>query len=284
MRRKIDNRSPVKRRANKRCQSIIGCREIAQPYRAQFQRDFALSVQRGSVALVRSNSPLGVIELTWINARKGELNYWKMPTLGELSMLGIMLTPEQIRTAPVEVRRWIEQEIAKSIGLRSHDPSQLEREHLVGCTPEVARTVLSLIRGMLPVVNVFFELGRKGTSLVEEGLEAFRLADMKHHTRLPSLDQVIACLDVINDAVRRATGDITATLYVVDNHGDCFIAIKTQQSVLRVWQEAIAGQAIGAAPEESARGQSVGSFADLSGPGTFNPDSREMGPRTTANN
>ena len=34
----------------------------------------------------------------------------------------------------------------------------------------VAKAMLLSIRGMLPVVNVFFELGRKGTSLVEEGL------------------------------------------------------------------------------------------------------------------
>jgi hypothetical protein len=31
-------------------------------------------------------------------------------------MLGITLMPEQIRTAPVEVRRWIEQEIANPSG------------------------------------------------------------------------------------------------------------------------------------------------------------------------
>ena len=99
---------------------------------------------------------------------------------------------------------------------------------MVACTPEVATAVLSLIRGMLPVVNVFFELGRKGTSLEEEGLEAFRLADMMHHTHLQSLEQLIACLDMINEAVRRVTGDIAATLYAVDERGNCFIA--TQNS------------------------------------------------------
>ena len=67
------------------------------------------------------------------------------------------------------MRRWIEREFAKSLGLQSHDPGQLEREHLVGLHT-VAKAMLLSIRGMLPVVNVFFELGRKGTSLVEEGL------------------------------------------------------------------------------------------------------------------
>ena len=33
-------------------------------------------------------------------------------------MVGITLTPEQVRTAPPDVRRWLEQELAKTFGLR----------------------------------------------------------------------------------------------------------------------------------------------------------------------
>ncbi len=177
-------------------------------------------------------------------------------------MFGITLTPEQIRTAPIEVRKWIEREFARSLGLEVHDPkaTQAARQHLVACTPEEASAVFSLIRGMLPVVNVFFELGRKGTTLMDEELEAFRIVDMLHHTRLQHPDQVIACLDIINDAIRRVTGDAGATLYALDNSGDCFIATKTQQSVLRVWQEAIRSQTVGAAPD-GASAAAVPSFA-----------------------
>jgi hypothetical protein len=165
-------------------------------------------------------------------------------------MFGITLILEQIRTAPVEVRRWIEHEMAKSLGLQPQDPraGQLAREHLVACSPQEAIAVLSLIRGMLPVVNVFFELGRQGTSFGREGVEALRLVDILHHTRLQSVDQVIACLDIINEAVRRVTGDVAATLYALDDRGDCFIATQTQQSVLRVWQQAIAGEELPASP------------------------------------
>ena len=179
-------------------------------------------------------------------------------------MVGITLSPEQIRSAPIEVRRWIEREFARSMGLQEGDDAradQLEREHLVACTIEEAGAVLSLIRGMLPVVNVFFELGRKGTSLPAEGLEAFRLADMLHHTRLQHVGQVITCLDAINEAMRRVTGDTGATLFALDSAGDCFVAIKTQQSILRLWQETIRGQAIASIPERSATGSSAAPFA-----------------------
>jgi hypothetical protein len=150
------------------------------------------------------------------------------------------------------------------MGLQEGDDAradQLEREHLVACTIEEAGAVLGLIQGMLPVVNVFFELGRKGTSLRAEGLEAFRLADMLHHTRLQHVGQVITCLDVINEAMRRVTGDTAATLYALDSVGDCFVAIKTQQSILRVWQETIRGQAVASMPERSATGSSAVPFA-----------------------
>ena len=165
---------------------------------------------------------------------------------GEESMLGITLTLEQIRTAPVEVRRWIEHELAKSLGLQPQESktSQLGREHLAACSPQEAIAVLSLIREMLPVVNVFFELGRQGTSFGREGVEALRLVDILHHARLQSVDQVIACLDVINEAVRRVTDDVAATVYALDDRGDCLIATQTQRSVFRIWQQAVVGEEI----------------------------------------
>ena len=38
-------------------------------------------------------------------------------------MVGITLTPEQIRSAPLDVRRWIERELAASLGLRPGEVS-----------------------------------------------------------------------------------------------------------------------------------------------------------------
>ena len=128
-------------------------------------------------------------------------------------MVGITLTAEQIRTAPVEVRRWIERELTASLGIQPDfaNAEQPRHEHLVACNLEEAAGVLSLIQGMLPVVNVFFELGRQGASLGTEGLEAFRLADIVQYTRLPSVSQAIACLEIINEAVRRVRDDKAAT-------------------------------------------------------------------------
>ncbi len=210
-------------------------------------------------------------------------------------MVGITLTPEQIRTAPIEVRHWIEGELAASLGLRPGGVAQQEpnRQHLVACSIEEAAAVPSLIQGMFPAASVFFELGRQGDSFGSEGLEAFRLLDILKHTRLSNVTQVIGCLDIINEAVRRVREDPMACLYVLDNRGACIVAAPTQQSISELWRQ-ITGQTAAMPFEElqaaDKMGQATGSDAPVSGPapiaggGGFgpnpgsggNPDSRQL--------
>ena len=77
-------------------------------------------------------------------------------------MVGLTLSPEQIRTAPPEVRQWLEHELLAAFGLQS-PTAEPDSPQLVAFTVDEATRVLSLIQGMLPVVNVFFELGREGS-------------------------------------------------------------------------------------------------------------------------
>ncbi|TIQ34942.1 MAG: hypothetical protein E5X48_15855 [Mesorhizobium sp.] len=158
-------------------------------------------------------------------------------------MVGITLSPEQIRTAPPEVRQWLEHEIALSLGLGpAAEPGPPEAPHLAACSPQEAIAIYASIRSMLPVVGVFFELGREGTSITERGLEAFRLSDMLRNTRLPNARQLAACLDVIDRAFRLARNDDHAVLSILDPRGYCIVAEATQQSVLAVWTQEMAAQ------------------------------------------
>jgi hypothetical protein len=163
-------------------------------------------------------------------------------------MVGITLSPEQIRTAPPEVRRWLEREIAAVLNVQP-EPQAMEvgSKHLVQCGPEEAVAIFAAIRGMLPVVDTFFELGREGEGIGEEGVEAYRLADMLRRTRLQSLEQLVACLQVIDEAVRRVRDDVNATLYALDRRGYCVIATATQRSILGVWRQFIAGHGLAGA-------------------------------------
>jgi hypothetical protein len=168
------------------------------------------------------------------------------PETGADVMVGITLSPEQIRVAPPEVRRWLEKEIAASFNSQA-EPQVMEvgSKHLVRCSPEEAVAIFASIRGMLPVVNTFFELGREGERIGEEGVEAYRLVDMLRRTRLQSLEQLVACLQVNDEAVRRVRDDANATLYALDRRGYCVIAAATQHSILGVWRQVIAGHGLG---------------------------------------
>jgi hypothetical protein len=154
-------------------------------------------------------------------------------------MTGITLSSEQIRRAPPEVRRWIEHELATSLGFQVQaTDSQRQPAQLAACSHEELAAVLALIQGAFPIVNVFFELGRKGTSFAQDRLEAYRLSDIAHHTRLQGPEQVIACLNLINDSFHRVRGSTDVSFHGLD--GDyCFVATETQQNIRRLWFDLI---------------------------------------------
>ena len=163
-------------------------------------------------------------------------------------MVGITLSPDEIRGAPQEVRRWLEREIVAAFDLRPEpEPPHSGAEHLVACSREEAAAIYVAIRGVLPVVNVFFELGREGASVGKGDVEAYALADMLRHARLQNLEQLAACLQVLNEVARRIRGDANATLYLLDGRGGCLVATPTQRSILGVWRQVVAGQDVASA-------------------------------------
>src|SRR6516225_2796967 len=125
---------------------------------------------------------------------------------GRAAMSGITLSVDEIKAAPPEVRRWLEHEMMRAFGAQP-SPAPIAAPPLVGCNVEEARDMLALVQGMLPVVSVFFELGREAASVAVHGLRAFRIADILRHVRLQSPDQVAQCLDVLTQALRRVRGD-----------------------------------------------------------------------------
>jgi len=132
-------------------------------------------------------------------------------------VVGITLSPEQIRRAPADVRRWLEQEIATTLGFHGAAiaPGMPSRQ-LASCTVEEARAILMMIQNLLPVVDVFFELGREPAAYAGEGLHALRLDEILRHTRLRDPQQVIACLGLIDQAMQRVRGEPDATVTAVD--------------------------------------------------------------------
>jgi hypothetical protein len=171
----------------------------------------------------------------------GRLNIiWKV--------IGITLTAEQIRVAPADVRRWIEQQVVNSLGLQVQSPNAATAiERLAGCSLQELNAMLSLVQGVFPAVNVLFELGRSGVNFAQEKLVAFRLSDIQHHTRLQSVEHVVACLDLIDEALQRVRGGTKDIMfYGLDSTVYCFITNETQQNIHRLWQDMIGRHGIAA--------------------------------------
>lgn len=169
-------------------------------------------------------------------------------------MIGITVSSEQIRTAPAEVRRWLENEVATSLGLQvGSTESHHQMAQLAGCSHDELAAVLSLVQGVFPAVNVLFELGRKGASFAQDRFEAYRLSDLQHHTRLQSLEQVLSCLNLINEAFHQVRGSDTESFYGAD--GDyCFVATQTQRNIRHLWFELIGHGDIAPTAAEAASG------------------------------
>ncbi|HUN43894.1 MAG TPA: hypothetical protein VMU81_26685 [Acetobacteraceae bacterium] len=158
-------------------------------------------------------------------------------------MLGISLTADQVRAAPPEVRHWLEQQL---IGLFSPaaEATHAVPRHLALLGPDDARAVLEQIEDLLPVVTVFFELGRENASTPAQGLRVFQLTDILRHTRLQTVGQVVECLDVINDALRHVRQDPEALICAVDRDGRCFVTEATSRAVLALWHGIVAARAL----------------------------------------
>jgi len=169
-------------------------------------------------------------------------------------MTGFTLSSEQIRRAPPEVRRWIEHEVATSLGFqpRAAD-SQRQFPQLAACSHDELVAMLSGIQGVFPAVNVFFELGRNGISCAQGRLQAYRLSDIQHHTRLQSPEQVISCLNLIDESLHRVGAPVGTSFYGAEGEY-CFVATETQHNIGRLWFELLGSGQSTTASREAAFG------------------------------
>jgi len=157
-------------------------------------------------------------------------------------MIGITLTTDQIRSAPKEVRQWIEHQVIAGLGLAAEAPVPVQVTHLAALSEEEAAAVLAQVRGMLPAANVFFEFARPGVVFGQPPVTTYRLIDILNHTKLQNIGQVMACLEALDNAVVRLRGEPNIRFSGFDNEGHCFIAPETQRAIAALWHEVIASQ------------------------------------------
>jgi hypothetical protein len=162
-------------------------------------------------------------------------------------MTGFTFSIEQVRSAPPEVRRWIEREITAALAALNrseHDPSQVHEAALAACMPQEAAQLFEVIKGDFLLSQVFFELARDMPN--GHGPARFHplsVADIVRHTRLTDGDRLVDCFTAINQAFQTIRNDPEATLFGFDQQGHVFIHQTTHHSIRQLWEQLYAAHA-----------------------------------------
>jgi hypothetical protein len=172
-------------------------------------------------------------------------------------MVGITLSPEQIKSAPPEVRRWLEHEIATTLGLAPQVAGDAaapsDEVRLADLTEEQAARVFALIQADYLACQVLFELAREmPNSRSGNGLRAFSIAEIARHTRVGDVERLAGCFGTINAAFQRVCGNRDATLFGFDQLGCCYISETSHRLIRQLWQRLVTGTAGSAPPENVA--------------------------------
>jgi hypothetical protein len=165
-------------------------------------------------------------------------------------MTSFTFSLEQVHSAPPEVRRWIENEIAAALGSLTrteHSPSEPHSAELAACMPEEALKVFELIRGNFLLSQVFLELAREMPAQTGgSGLyHTLNIGELLRHTRLTDGDRLVDCFTAINTAFQSVRNDEGTALFGFDQQGRVYIHDTTYRSIRWVWQQLVAAHAPG---------------------------------------
>jgi hypothetical protein len=159
-------------------------------------------------------------------------------------MTSFTFSAEQVRSAPPEVRRWMDNEIAKALGSQAHsehDPSTMQAGALAAATVEEVAQIFNLISDNFLLTQVFFELARE-TPLAHglPSLHGLNLNDMQRHVQLDDVRQLLECLNVIGQALQRVRDDAAATLFARDEQGHIYIHGISYQNIRKLRAQLVA--------------------------------------------
>jgi hypothetical protein len=161
-------------------------------------------------------------------------------------MTGIVLSVEQINSAPPGVREWIEKQVAADLALafrgRREPPRDVTHNspHVVGCeVPEIVQ-ILSRLAPEPVARQALLEFGR--VPLVEIGqppLYGVNIGDVARHAGIIQEEQLVAALNAVNAALQSLRADPTALLFGFDAGGHCYIHETSHRALHRLWLDLV---------------------------------------------
>jgi hypothetical protein len=190
-----------------------------------------------------------------------------------MDMAGLMLTAEQIRNAPPDVRKWLGSLVDAEFLLNGHaDHNAHSDGSLSACTLQDAIAVFARIRNHFLTAQVMLELGRYTPAIADSSREVvgIPLADIVRRAGLDDPRQLISCLERITWGFRAARDNPSAQLFVFDQRGRIYFREATYQSLRKLWENLVLGemdltergaQAPASAPETGSEPQALAANA-----------------------
>jgi hypothetical protein len=164
---------------------------------------------------------------------------------GGSNMAGLMLTAEQIRNAPPEVRKWLGSIVDAEFLLDGQSPNDAETNEsiLCSCTPEEAAAVFVRIRNHFLTAQVMLELGRYVPYIVDSAREvvAVPFAEIVRRAGLEDSRELIGCLERIGWGFKAARDNPNAQLFGFDERGRIYFREATYQSLRKLWEKLVLG-------------------------------------------
>jgi len=163
-------------------------------------------------------------------------------------MVSFTFSAEQIKSAPAEVRRWMEAEIVKALAGTSvageaplpDSPEDLQRALAAGTAQEMHETFNRIANNSI-VARVYFELAREpGSKTRGMPFHVVGFVDIMRHLQFGEAQQVLTCLDAINQAFQQVRRDPQASLFALDEAGHIFLHELTYHAIRQVWQQLVA--------------------------------------------
>lgn len=163
-------------------------------------------------------------------------------------MISFTFSAEQVKSAPPEVRLWMENEIAKALAFQTHaqhDASKMLVNELAVCAIDELVQLFNLISGNFLVTQVFFELARETPPTRNiPSLHALDLSDMQRHAQLADGHRLIECLNVINEALQKLRNDPDASLFAGDESGHIYVHETTYRNIRQLREQLVGAHAL----------------------------------------
>ncbi len=155
---------------------------------------------------------------------------------------GILLTREQIQSAPAEVRNWLIRFLfsdgpgAETFGLEPN--SGVSDDRLAICTLLEVKKILLGLGDNYMALQIFFQLGCSQDSPVAGGRQSrvLSLADFRRDTDVGDTMQLRRGIQYINEALRTLRDDPEATVCQIEGNDRYRVHCVTQDRIHRFWQ------------------------------------------------